>query len=565
MGRHGRSNFAAGQALGPDPGPGAVGAANYVGRVGALALALGIGAVVAGGAGLANAEGTSAAGGGGAQPASDSTAGEGTVTGPTDATSHADGSTGAKPRTPGSSSVPKMELGGSNSAATNGLPGQQPGPDSLPGLIASIPRRIATLVTEASEANGPSTSPTRVGSKSQSHSPGSNPPSTALDQTVPAAIAGDTATARHAAAQPSVAALNVSPEMTTASESLFTFTAPVQAAQAQYAPVATMVSGLWAALDTTSSANAGNSPVAPLPLALGVLQLIRREIEHAVLSQGAVGAPSSLVSSAAAVTPTPNAAVTTPGVPSPGDVAHTPYGDVGTWLLQPNGQIANYGGVPHNGMTVLEPINVIIIDPTSTSPEQSTARLNAAMARAGFPAQPVHSTGFQGTVNGKTYGQQPSGLLQAFSDNFFVFPNDHGRMFGPAPAAGSTGYVWTGAFSTEQLNPANPFTHEYVSSEIARAELVRRLVATGGARVVDVVPLGNAYNTGTFTTGDHDGYAVVLELTPSVVTLLPTGGLLGAACGHVDDLPGPVARHVATDVCVVAASVSSALGLRSAI
>ncbi len=549
MGRHSRSNLAARHALGT--GPGAVSAASYVGRVGALALALGIGVVVAGGAGLANADGTtdnSAAGGGAPQSSPNSTAGDGMATGPADGDSRADGSTVAKPSTPGSSGVPKMQLGGSNSqqvASTR--------PDLLPDLIASVPRRIATLVIDgANGASGPSTSPTREKPKPQSHSTGKPPPSTALDKTGPAAVGNDTATARHAAAQPSVSALNVSPDATTARESPSTVAAPVQDA-----PIATMVSGSRAALDSTSSANTGDSPVAPMPLALAVLQLIRREIEG-----------TTVVRTAAAVTTTQTntaAPAVTPGVPSPGDVANTPYGDVGAWLLQSNGQIANYGGVPHDGKTVLEPINVIILDPTSTSSAQSTARLNAAMARAGFPAQPVHSTGFQGTIDGTTYGQQPAGLLQAFSDNFFLFTNDHGRMFGPAPATNGTGYVWTGAFSTEQLNPANPFTHEYVSSDIARAELALRLVASGGATVVGVVPLGNAYNDGTFTTGDHDGYAVVLQLTPAVVTLLPTGGLLGAACGHVADIPGPVARHVATDEFVVAASISNALGLRSVI
>jgi hypothetical protein len=43
------------------------------------------------------------------------------------------------------------------------------------------------------------------------------------------------------------------------------------------------------------------------------------------------------------------------------------------------------------------------------------------------------------------------------------------------------------------------------------------------------------------------------------------GGVLGSACGHIDDLPGPVGRQLATGVCVVAAQISTALGLRSVI
>ncbi|GAB7069811.1 hypothetical protein H7J06_15745 [Mycobacterium hodleri] len=326
-------------------------------------------------------------------------------------------------------------------------------------------------------------------------------------------------------------------------------------------PTQATVAGLSTASTVSSTTHTGDAPVAPAPDVLGALQLIRRETEG-----------TSLVRPAAAVTggtglaqPDVVAPVAGTGTPSPTDVAHTAYGDIGTWLIQPNGQIANYGGVPHDGKTVLEPVNVIILDPSSTTAAESAARLDAAMTRAGFPAQPIHSVGFSGIIDGTTYGQQPAGFLQAFSDNFFLFPNDHGRVFGAAPAVNGTGYVWSGAFSTEQLNPANPFTHEYVSSDVARAELARRLVASGAATVVGVVPLGNAYDDGTFTTGDHDGYAVVLQLTPGVVAVLPTGGVLGAACGLVDDLPGPVTRQLATAVCVVAAQVSNAFGLRSII
>ena len=56
MGRHSVSHIAAQQGLSSRST--GVGAAKYVGRVGALALAMGVGAALAGGAGLANADGT---------------------------------------------------------------------------------------------------------------------------------------------------------------------------------------------------------------------------------------------------------------------------------------------------------------------------------------------------------------------------------------------------------------------------------------------------------------------------------------------------------------------------
>jgi hypothetical protein len=189
------------------------------------------------------------------------------------------------------------------------------------------------------------------------------------------------------------------------------------------------------------------------------------------------------------------------------------YGDIGKWMLQSNGQISNYGGLPYRGKTVLESVNVIIVDPTSTSAAESAHKLNTAMFWAGYPAQPIHSTGFQGTIDDITYGQQPTGLLMGFSDNFFLLPNNHGRIFGPDPVETSTGYVWSGAFSTEQFVIYDLLPrHAYVSSNLARNALAMRLIASGQATYGGMVPLNNSYNTATTTTGDHDGYAVVVIL-----------------------------------------------------
>ena len=77
----------------------------------------------------------------------------------------------------------------------------------------------------------------------------------------------------------------------------------------------------------------------------------------------------------------------------------------------------------------------------------------------------------------------------------------------------STGYVWSGAFSTEALTiydflPA----HAYVSSESARTALAMHLILSGQATYVGMVPLDNAVDTATTTTGAHDGYAVVRKM-----------------------------------------------------
>jgi len=485
MGRHSRSTYSPRHAA--DDG---ISAVMVIGRVGALAVALGIGAAVASGTAVAHADTTSGDGSAtGSRPASSSAA--------SGDTSSRGGRDGAGASASASSDTP---TGGT----TRSTPTTHSSPVSVVG---------ATTIT---------------GGGKEPHTNTSDGAST-------------TAT---------------SPRGTVSDDDADDATPPVRSA-----PAITTVTGSSAAAKGSSSSHTGDVPVAPGPVALGALQLIRRETETVSRVTPAAAVTAQVTPTAAVVAPLPAVAP----VPSPTDVAHTPYGDVSPWLLQPNGQIANYGGVPHDGKTVLETVNVIILDPSSTSNAESVARLDQAMTRAGFPAQPIHTTGFLGVIDGTTYGQQPAGFLQAFSDNFFLFPNDHGRVFGPAPATTGTGYVYTGAFSTEQLNPANPFTHEYVSSAVARDELTRRLVASGAATVVGYVPLGNAYDDGTFTTGDHDGYAVVLQLTPGVVAVLPTGGVLGAACGHVDDLPGPVARRFATGLCVFAAQVSNSLGLRSII
>ncbi|CAN5672065.1 hypothetical protein BH09ACT8_BH09ACT8_39720 [soil metagenome] len=252
-----------------------------------------------------------------------------------------------------------------------------------------------------------------------------------------------------------------------------------------------------------------DSPLAPATTVFGALQLIGREIERI----GGYHPPSTTSFTEAETYANAHAAVAS-GVPSPGEETHTAYGDVGKWMLQPDGQIANYGGQPYGGKTLLEPVNVIIVDPTSTTATQAAWKLNSAMFWAGFPAQPIHSSGFQGEIDNVVYGQQPSCLLTGYADNFFLFPNDHGRIFGPDPVQTSTGYVWSGAFSTETLGFYNFLpVHAYVSSDLARTALAMRLILSGQATFVGMVPLDNSYNTGTTTTGDHDGYAVVLQLT----------------------------------------------------
>ena len=211
---------------------------------------------------------------------------------------------------------------------------------------------------------------------------------------------------------------------------------------------------------------------------------------------------------------------TAAALPDPDDQAATGYGDIGKWMLERNGDIADYGGLPYDGKTVLEPVNVIFVDQTSRSALEATWRLSAAMRRAGFPPRFFHSTGFRGLIDDVRYRQRPGGLLLGYSDDFFLLPNNHGRIFGPDPVETSAGYVWSGAFSTEEFTFYQGLPrHGYVSSNEARDALAADFVASGRGSLGGMVSLDNIYDTDDFTTGDHDGYAVVIVLaSPGAAT-----------------------------------------------
>lgn len=219
----------------------------------------------------------------------------------------------------------------------------------------------------------------------------------------------------------------------------------------------------------------------------------------------------TLTASLFAVAPQTHSSSTTV-TPLPTQVATTPYGEIGKWMLTSSGQISNWGGQKYQNKTLLEAVNVIIVDPTSKSAEESKAKLNTKLSKAGFPPRFGHSAGFKGIINGQTYKQQPTGL-NAYSDKTTFVQNNHGRMFGPSPVP-SGGYVWSGAFSTEKPVYYLWFIlggHAYVSSNVARDALANGLVASGNEQFVNV-DLANAYDTTTATTGDHNGEAVVIVL-----------------------------------------------------
>lgn len=181
-------------------------------------------------------------------------------------------------------------------------------------------------------------------------------------------------------------------------------------------------------------------------------------------------------------------------------------------MLGPTGRPADWPSQQYPFKTLYQPINVIIVDASSTTAAESAAKLDAALAAAGFPAQPVHSTGYRAVLDAVTYRQQPSGPELAYANAHWLLTNDHGRLFGPAPVAGG-GYVWTASFSRERTGLFYVIpTHVYVSFNRAR-DAVRAALLKGGATDLGLVDLDNELDGRTLTTGDHDGYAVVIRLS----------------------------------------------------
>lgn len=226
--------------------------------------------------------------------------------------------------------------------------------------------------------------------------------------------------------------------------------------------------------------------------------------------------------------------------PPPPDLTYdstipTPYGDVGQWMINKNNQIADWIGTPQpvNGSlkTILEGINVIMVDTASPTAGQSTRNLNAWMARAGFGASAVSSTGYQGAFgpdpNQVVYGQQPTGASQAFRDSFFLFANSHGRVFGPYPNPNGPGFVWTASLSEENWTITNPLTHGYESFDSARNKLRDSMIAAGAGNLGQLF-MDNVYNEGPYSTGDADGFAAVIELNSILKTATtPRGYAVG--------------------------------------
>lgn len=227
-----------------------------------------------------------------------------------------------------------------------------------------------------------------------------------------------------------------------------------------------------------------------------------------------------------AVTADPEPEGVRAGQPSPTSTVTTPYGNLGQWMINSKNEIADWIGLPYQGKTVMEGINVVIVDSASQNTTQAVSNLNAWMTRAGFAPSAVSSTGYQGVIESGIFSQQPTGANTAFRDNYFLLANSHGRIFGPSPNPNGPGFIWTASLSEENLDLQN-LTHGYESFNAARDELRNSMVSVGGQDLGSIF-MDNVYNTDEYTTGDADGFAAVIGL-PQVLksATAPRGGNVG--------------------------------------
>jgi hypothetical protein len=184
--------------------------------------------------------------------------------------------------------------------------------------------------------------------------------------------------------------------------------------------------------------------------------------------------------------------------------------DIGLWMLTREGTVADWLGAPHQGKKLLEPINVIIVDPFAASEADAVARLIAACEKAEFETREGHSGGYSALIGAETCPQFPPGTEESFSDAPFAVGNNHGRIFGPVAWKGI--YIFTAAFSREGVDLVTKVKHYYESFDRARDAFTQKLSAKTDYRVSSLVYLGNdLISDDALTTGDHDGMAVLLK------------------------------------------------------
>ena len=184
--------------------------------------------------------------------------------------------------------------------------------------------------------------------------------------------------------------------------------------------------------------------------------------------------------------------------------------DFGKWMYikdKDNNFIpSNWLGVKVNGKTLFEPINLIIIDEQSKSIEKSDSLISEILDNVGFSKRNGHTAQYYGIIDGNFYGQLPQiGSDRAFSNYHWSLTNDHIRLFGPVLK--NNRYIWTGNASREK-----GISHSYISFRKAINELEKNILSYSNATILGYFFLDNQKNEIDSTTGDHNGYCLVIMI-----------------------------------------------------
>ena len=181
---------------------------------------------------------------------------------------------------------------------------------------------------------------------------------------------------------------------------------------------------------------------------------------------------------------------------------------IGKWMLDGKLEVAHWLGKKVRGKQVREPINVIVLDRGAASAEEATRRLLDGMRAVGFRIFAGHSSGYHAIIGGRVLDQLPAGKTEAFADAPPSRASNHGRMFGPFPL--EHGFLFTGAFSLEVVS-GRIAGHLYGSFDHARDHLATCLDEGTTYHIAGYVSLDNTIvGDPIFTTGDHDGVAILL-------------------------------------------------------
>jgi hypothetical protein len=178
--------------------------------------------------------------------------------------------------------------------------------------------------------------------------------------------------------------------------------------------------------------------------------------------------------------------------------------EIGKWMFDSNLVPSSWLGKKLGNKSFREPINVIIADSISKSYEEAKNNLRNAFIKAGYDYRWGHSSGYKGLIDSVYCSQFPDEYFHAFSNKPFELNNNHGRIFGPYLKNGV--YYFTGALSRE-----SGYYHNYISFAQARNDLAASLDAKTGYKFINKIWLDNIIENDSLTTGDHDGYAILIK------------------------------------------------------